>query len=212
MRSVAILAVLLGGSVSAAKDTVQFSKSTYFNQHVTIIDRTDHYLIHFNVFVHLDHSNSDTMPYMHAMVLVGDNGLTDQLTVRRTVRLQTNEDTWSLYFCVPKFSTQRSKARYVANVVVDDVESRASVVWEVNGNQINLGSAEHPLVLTELVGAQKQEAMPDGSFRLFVVYETRTYTNNFESLPVTGFMIPGKAAPTNVDGERSARRLVNGAS
>lgn len=207
MRNVVILTAMLAAAPATAAETVQLSKSSYFDQHVTVLDRGDHYLIHFNVYVRLDDAPGENLRFLHASVAFNRGDFADVAELKRSVRLSANEETWSFYFRVPKFANGQTETLYAVVVNVDGISGAGSAVWKFDGGRVEMGSRDNPLSMTFPVGRTIRQDNDDGSFKLVVVYETKQYVNNYDDLPISGFAKPGKEAPEVIDGERSAKRL-----
>lgn len=208
MRSVTLFVVLLASAPTWA-DTVQLSKSTYHNQHVTVEDRDDHYLVHFNVYLKLDEPlDTGGMRFLRASVAFSrDEHFSDVSRQERSVRISQQEETWSFYFRIPKFTTNQGPMLYAAVANVDGLQHEAAAIWKFAGNQLDLGSSNEPLAMQYPVGRTITQDDGRGNFRLVVVYEVKVYENNYDGLPVCGFLGTDKEMPDKVDGERSAKRL-----
>lgn len=197
---------LMASGVAVGEETVQLSRSSYFQQHVTVEDRKDHFMVHFNAYVKLDEAPESTR-LLHANVYGGssESGF-DVIGQKRSVQLEAAESTWSFYFRVEKFAPG-SDARYAVVVKVDGVQDEAKVVWRIVDGRLDLGTADDPLSFMYPVGREiRQQVAPD-RFRLMVVYEVKSYPNNYESLPVCGLLLAGKMMPDVVDSSRSAQKI-----
>lgn len=208
MRNAALVVVLLI-SIPAWADTVQLSKSTYHEQHVTVEDKGDHYLLHCNVYLKLDQPLEDgALRFLHVSAAFSrDDALSDVSRDKRSVQIKQQEERWSFYFRVPKFTTNQASTLYAVVASVDGVDREAAAIWRFDGNRLNLGSPDEPLAMYYPVGRRITQDDGAGNFRVVVVYEVSTHENNYEALPVCGFLNTGKQMPATVDGERSAKRL-----
>lgn len=211
MRCYAIvLSVVLSLGASAfAEDTVQLSKSNYFDQQVTAEDKGDHYLIHFNVAVKLERPlNDGETRLLHASVLFSrGEAISDVSKQERHVTITKQNEIWSFYFRTPKFATDPNKTMYAVVARVDGANREAAAVWKFSGGSIDMGSSDQPIVYYYPVGRQIEQEDDMGGFRLVVVYEVKSYTNNYDALPELGLLKAGKRMPTVIDGSRSAKRL-----
>lgn len=208
----ALLPVLLTTLVSAARaDHVALSQSRYFDQHVTVEDRRDHYLVHFNVQVTLDERpDEQSLRMLHASVLYKHDGENNQVAwLKQSVRLTLENDTWSFYFRVPKSTSDPAGPLYAVVASVDGVTEKAVAVWRFGRDRLDLGTADEPWELYYPVGRAVPVDTDDGSFRLTVVYEVELYTNNYDSLPTCGYLKPQMRMPDPIDAERGAKRVVD---
>jgi hypothetical protein len=189
-------------------DTVRLSKSTYFDQHVTVEDRDDHYLVHFNVYVKLDQPLGTDLRCLRASVVFNRNGQSEDVSCeKRSVQITSQEERWSFYFRVPKFTENEAGVTYAVIAKVDGIFDQAVAVWKVRGNQVYLGSSSDPVDIVYVEAKTIEEEDGAGGFRLVIVYPKDYYVNNYDDLPICGFLKSGKAMPVKIDGARSAKRL-----
>lgn len=209
MRYTIILLLLFYPVSAMAADTVQLSKSSYFDQHVTAEDRDDHYVIHFNVYYRLEEPISDgELRFLHASVAISHGeALSDVSREKRSVQLSKQEGRWSFYFRVPKFPDDQANTLYAVTANVDGVQREAVAVWRFTDNGLNLGSKTNPLAMQYPVGRTIMQEVENGGFRLVVVYAVKEHVNNYDDLPTCGFLKADKEMPDKIDGERSAKRL-----
>ena len=200
-----LLALLI--APTSAEPSFAFVKCETTNQHIAIQPKDDHYVVHFHCRIR----NAINKPIV-ARVRCSQGTVEHVVSAKMTPA--SNNDLWSVYLRVPKYSDANSQNAATYQIELGDEDSSRVdplLVSTSFGFRINRNQASETVADRNQNGdpygmpiAVRRAQLEGGVIR--IVAETRRGSTPYSSLD---FGITSSLANEQFDGDRSAKRIIN---